>query len=266
MSLLIGNISDRVSQQDLIEVFQDFGDFEISYFVRPTQGSFAFVKYFEHSSARNALLSLNGRIMAGSILYIEYCHNFPDFPVVKPATDPPKTITASAANVENLSIPVSLDLLDDNHTNSTHTAEILNTEPPILPSNSLPIENEGPILENQHDLSFHTNMKNAEDSNEPCAEIPLIAPVILEVTDICDKEKDKSNKKRTRKDKGKKDPVIRIVGEKVLESYGSMFKLKKVNKNKDQNSIVLCELCQREFKMKSIRSHTVSLVHKSKIS
>ncbi|OMJ92876.1 hypothetical protein SteCoe_4331 [Stentor coeruleus] len=266
MSLLIRNISNRISQEILIEVFQNFGEFEICYFVKLIQGSFAFIKYFEHSSARNALLSLNGRIMAGSILYIEYCHNIPDFPVVKPVMDSSKTITANAKNVENHPIPVSLDLLDDNHTNSTHTAENLNTELPILPNNSLPIENIGPILENQHDLSFHTNMKNAEDSNEHLIEIPQIPSVILEVTDNCDKEKDKSNKQRTRKDKGKKALVIRVVGEKVLESYGSMFKLKKVNKNKDQNSIVLCELCQREFKMKSIRSHTVSLVHKSKIS
>ena len=72
-----------------------------------------------------------------------------------------------------------------------------------------------------------------------------------------------SNKKK----KSKNGPsYIKYIGEDILEAFGSRFIIKKINKSKDENSVVRCELCEREFKKKSIRSHVLSLIHKSKIS
>ena len=56
------------------------------------------------------------------------------------------------------------------------------------------------------------------------------------------------------------------IDEGVFEAFGSVFKVKKINKSNEENTIVRCVVCEREFKKKSIKSHLRTLIHQSKIS
>ena len=74
----------------------------------------------------------------------------------------------------------------------------------------------------------------------------------------------KSNRGRKKKDAVYIHPV-QCIGENLLQAYGSVFIIKKINKKSDDDTIVRCDLCQRDFRKKSIRSHTVSIIHRSKL-
>lgn len=59
-------------------------------------------------------------------------------------------------------------------------------------------------------------------------------------------------------------PVI-FIDHNTIAAYGNVFKLKRISKN-DGNSIIKCEICNRKFKMKSVRSHVISKLHQDKFS
>ena len=79
-----------------------------------------------------------------------------------------------------------------------------------------------------------------------------------------EKKKEKSNRGRKKKDFPYINPV-QAIGENLLQAYGSLFVVKRINKKNDENTIVRCEICERDFRKKSIRSHTVSLLHIAKL-
>lgn len=78
--------------------------------------------------------------------------------------------------------------------------------------------------------------------------------------DEISKKKFKSNRGRKKKNEKYINPV-QFIDENLIQGYGNVFKLIRKNKKNDENSIVRCELCQRSFRKKSIRSHTISNLH-----
>ena len=133
----------------------------------------------------------------------------------------------------------------------------------IYPDNK---KNQDPVYDPHTDPICYTN-KNASvsDHNEifhpKDQENPIITQKDAERFPVTSTPISKK-KKRIKKIS---TPSTQVIGD-IFEAYGSAFKVKKIFKSKDENSIVRCELCERDFKKKSIRSHALSLLHKSKIS
>ena len=59
-------------------------------------------------------------------------------------------------------------------------------------------------------------------------------------------------------------PVI-FIDNNTIAAYGNIFKIKSLSKN-DGNNIIKCEICNRKFKQKSVRSHVISKLHQSKMN
>lgn len=72
----------------------------------------------------------------------------------------------------------------------------------------------------------------------------------------------KRGRKKTGEDAA--NPVI-FIDHNTVTAYGNVFKVKSISK-KDGNSVIKCEVCNRKFKKKSIRSHVISKLHQDKIS
>ncbi|OMJ87472.1 hypothetical protein SteCoe_10804 [Stentor coeruleus] len=72
----------------------------------------------------------------------------------------------------------------------------------------------------------------------------------------------KRGRKKTGEDTA--NPVV-FIDHNTVTAYGNVFKVKSICK-KDGNSIIKCEVCNRKFKKKSIRSHVISKLHQDKFS
>ena len=118
----------------------------------------------------------------------------------------------------------------------------------LIPDDHIPYTNKSPIIEGKD--SFH--LVESENGVKPIIEVETFSEISTPVS---------KRKKRIKIS----TPSTHAIGE-IFEAYGYAFTIKKIYKTKDENSIVRCELCERDFKKKSIRSHAQSLLHKSKIS
>jgi RNA recognition motif-containing protein len=235
MSLFIENISEHIPKESLIEELKSFGDVVVHYFVTVTQGTFAFVKYSDLNTASKALLALNGRALAGRVLHIEYYEQY-QLPLAsedKPATSNKKDSPAHAGWKTN-----QLILYECVKPYTESEANEIDSEMVRTLDNS---------CERDKNSSPDLGMNKTDTNYSPVAE----------------------NRTRTmdeddRKENCEEKSNVQEIGENTFEAYGSLFILKRINKHNDENSLVICEMCQREIKKKSIRSHVRSAIHKSK--
>ena len=117
-----------------------------------------------------------------------------------------------------------------------------------IPDDHIPYTNKSPIIEEKESFP----LVESENGMKPIIEVETFSEISTPVS---------KRKKRIKIS----TPSTHAIGE-IFEAYGYAFTIKKIYKTKDENSIVRCELCERDFKKKSIRSHAQSLLHKSKIS
>ncbi|GLJ52421.1 hypothetical protein SUGI_1115080 [Cryptomeria japonica] len=73
-SVYVGNIHVNVTESLLAEVFGSIGPLEGCKLIRKDKSSYGFVDYFDHRSAANSILSLNGRHIFGQPIKVNWAY------------------------------------------------------------------------------------------------------------------------------------------------------------------------------------------------
>lgn len=73
-SVYVGNISVHVSESLLAEVFAGVGPLEGCKLIKKEKSSYGFVDYYDHRSAANSILSLNGRQIFGQPIKVNWAY------------------------------------------------------------------------------------------------------------------------------------------------------------------------------------------------
>jgi RNA recognition motif-containing protein len=225
MSIYVGNIPSIVDHEVLQEEFSSFGPAKISYFVISTQGKFAYIEYSSLSTARQALLSWNGRFMGGQILNIEYHFEHPE---------------ESLTKIENSSKPSKSEHETIQPLEADPLFDLISKEK-LIPPKPLPEVPSEPLH------SF-------PQSSKPPSSTPKKNP-----RPPNDDDSESIERPKTRSSKFSLE-----VGDALIEANPEIFKQKKKSRHHPENSLIFCELCEKDFKKKYIRDHINSRRHISK--
>lgn len=204
------------------------------------------------------MLSWNGRSLCGKILYLEISAGLP-----KPA----HSERVQMCSPENL-----ISAISESVSTPSEFLQQVHSPKEQIQQNVVDFNFQDPFLDEiwmSPDVKVHEEeQETLEFNGKVIRNICVQTSPLRDFDEIIEKSpvkvKPKSNRGRKKKDAVYVHPVQNI-GENLLQAYGSVFIVKKVNKKNDDNTVVRCEICERDFRKKSIRSHTVSRLHGSKL-